>query len=51
MAKTEVKLTCVRCKRPVGRLGRCLARAYTFEVTSQGVGPVCKHSKSCKDAK
>lgn len=56
MADTETpKLTCMRCERPVGLIGRCRARAFTFELTEdekepKGAGPVCRDRGSCKRA-
>jgi len=51
MSETEIKLTCMHCQRPVGRIGGCLARAYTIEMTGQGVGPACRDKGSCRRAR
>lgn len=49
----EAKLTCMRCGRPVGKLSTSRARAYTFELTDHGVGPVCrkKDKGACRRAR
>ena len=48
------ELTCMRCKRPVGRIGLNSARPYSFLLTEgkkAGVGPICRDEGSCTRAR